>query len=187
MKQYFTGFFTAVCLTASTFIFMGSKEKNMGHIIVDSIVMKNPETGDETVIDPGMISFSREDNVFATMGAGKSSGVFSLLNNDNGVVVLMGKGASDDGFISTWNGNSMTASIGTSKNGERGIVFYGNDIKPKSFLGMDLFNAGTLQLFNANGEPVVESGAEDKNENYGHGFLKVNDQNGFPDWSVKSN
>jgi antitoxin component YwqK of YwqJK toxin-antitoxin module len=29
MKQYFTGFFTAVCLTASVFIFMGSQNKNL--------------------------------------------------------------------------------------------------------------------------------------------------------------
>ena len=37
MKQYFTGFFTAVCLTASVFIFMGSKNKNLGDIKVSSI------------------------------------------------------------------------------------------------------------------------------------------------------
>ena len=186
MKQYFTGFFTAVCLTASTFIFIGSKEKSMGHIVVDSIVMKNPETGDGTVIDPGMISFSRDDNIYATMGAGKSSGVFSLLNDDNGVVLLMGKGASTDGFISTWNGKTMTASIGSLKGGERGIVVYGDDNKQKSFFGMDLNKAGTLQLFNAEAEPVVESGASYANEDRGQGFLKVNDENGFPDWNTDS-
>ena len=30
MRQYFTGFFTAACLTSSIFIFMGSKNKNLG-------------------------------------------------------------------------------------------------------------------------------------------------------------
>ena len=143
----------------------------MGHIVVDSIVMKNPETGDGTVIDPGMISFSRDDNIYATMGAGKSS-VFSLLNDDNGVVLLMGKGASTDGFISTWNGKTMTASIGSLKGGERGIVVYGDDNKQKSFFGMDLNKAGTLQVFNAEAEPVVESGASYANEDRGQGFLE---------------
>ena len=40
MKQYFTGFLTAVCLTASVFIFMGSQNKNLGDIEADSIVLK---------------------------------------------------------------------------------------------------------------------------------------------------
>ena len=65
----------------------------------------------------------------------------------------MGKGASTDGFISTWNGKTMTASIGSLKGGERGIVVYGDDNKQKSFFGMDLNKAGTLQLFNAEAEP----------------------------------
>ena len=187
MKQYFTGFFTATCLTTSVFIFMGSTDNNMGHIIVDSIIMRNPDTGDKTILDPGMISFSRDDNIYATMGAGKSSGVFSLLNDDNGVVLLMGEGASNDGFISTWNGKTMTASVGSLKGGERGIVFYGDDTKQKSFLGMDKQNTGLLQLFNARGEKVVESGASYDNNNNGQGYVKANDENGFPEWSTDSN
>ena len=31
MKQYFTGFFTAVCLTASVFIFMGSQNTSLAN------------------------------------------------------------------------------------------------------------------------------------------------------------
>ena len=51
---------------------------------------------------------------------------------------------------------------------------------------MDLNKAGTLQLFNAEAEPVVESGASYANEDRGQGFLKVNDENGFPDWNTDS-
>mgnify|MGYP001168143592 CR=1 FL=1 len=43
MKQYFLGFFTAVCLTASLFIFMGSQNKNFGDIIVESITLVNED------------------------------------------------------------------------------------------------------------------------------------------------
>ena len=81
MKQYFTGFFTAICLTTSVFIFMGSTDNNMGHIIVD----------------------------------------------------------------------------------------------------------GTLQLFNAEAESVVESGALYANEDHGQGFLKLNDENGIPSWNPGNN
>ena len=37
MKQYFTGFFTAMCLTASFFLFTGSQKNNLGDIEVNSI------------------------------------------------------------------------------------------------------------------------------------------------------
>ena len=37
MKQYFTGFFTAACLTASVFMFIGAESKNLGDIEVNSI------------------------------------------------------------------------------------------------------------------------------------------------------
>jgi len=46
MKQYFTGFFTAVCLTISFFLFMGSNQKtlkginNLGHIKVTGITIE---------------------------------------------------------------------------------------------------------------------------------------------------
>jgi len=42
MKQYFTGFFTAVCLTASVFLFMGFQNKNLGDIEVNSITVRAP-------------------------------------------------------------------------------------------------------------------------------------------------
>ena len=35
MKQYFTGFFTAACLTASVFMFIGAESKNLGDIEVN--------------------------------------------------------------------------------------------------------------------------------------------------------
>ena len=37
MKQYFTGFFTAACLTASVFMLIGAESKNLGDIEVNSI------------------------------------------------------------------------------------------------------------------------------------------------------
>jgi hypothetical protein len=43
MKQYFTGVFTAVCLTASVFLFMGSQNKNLGDIEVNSITVITPD------------------------------------------------------------------------------------------------------------------------------------------------
>ena len=37
MKQYFTGFFTAFCLTASAFLFLGAQNNDLGDVIVRSL------------------------------------------------------------------------------------------------------------------------------------------------------
>ena len=46
MKQYFLGFFTAVCLTSSLFIFIGSSNRNLGDITVSSISIYPNKNGD---------------------------------------------------------------------------------------------------------------------------------------------
>ncbi len=48
MKQYFTGFFTGACLVASSVMFMGAQNKNLGDIEVRSISIKN-SYGKQTV------------------------------------------------------------------------------------------------------------------------------------------
>ena len=48
MKQYFTGFFTAVCLTVSVFLFLAATIPELGDIKAKSITIVN-EDGVETV------------------------------------------------------------------------------------------------------------------------------------------
>ena len=69
MKQYFTGFFTGACLVASAVMFMGASNKNLGDIIVDSIVIDG-ELG-RTVIVGGSIGTYNADGKmvnFITVG-----------------------------------------------------------------------------------------------------------------------
>ena len=48
MKQYFTGFFTAFCLTASAFLFLGAQNNDLGDVIVRSLKVIDDE-GNEVV------------------------------------------------------------------------------------------------------------------------------------------
>ena len=45
MKQYATGFITAVCLTSSLFLFIGSQRTTLGDIVVNSIVVRDNGRG----------------------------------------------------------------------------------------------------------------------------------------------
>ena len=77
MKQYFTGFFTAVCLTASVFIFMGSQNKNLGDIEADSIKLTG-EIGTTYLVPSGLALRNKDGNLVFIVAVGDESGGGSL-------------------------------------------------------------------------------------------------------------
>ena len=92
MKQYFTGFFTAVCLTASVFIFMGTQNKNLGDIVVNSISIKS-ENGETNIYD----------------------GYIQTNNADGKLTAYLGTGEGGAGYLSTYNEHEvMTGYFGTN-------------------------------------------------------------------------
>ena len=112
MKQYFTGFFTAVCLTASVFMFMGSQNKNLGDIIVDSITIKG-ELGVTTIMGGGIIFYSSNGEPKVMLGASESNGFLLIYNSDSKETASLG-----NGFIRTYNADGKEiAYLGTGENG----------------------------------------------------------------------
>ena len=81
MKQYFTGFFTAVCLTASVFLFMGSQNKNLGAIEVESIVLKG-ENG-KTIIMPGILAIYNNDDTKDNISQSSSTASSDEIQKDD--------------------------------------------------------------------------------------------------------
>ena len=71
MKQYFTGFFTAVCLTASVFLFMGTQNKNLGDIVVNSISIKG-ENGETNIYDGYIQTNNADGKEIAYLGTGEN-------------------------------------------------------------------------------------------------------------------
>ena len=115
MKQYFTGFFTAVCLTASVFIFMGSQNKNLGDIVVNSISIKG-ENGETNIYD-GYIQTNNADGKLTTyLGTGNNSGGHVQTHNADGKqTAYLGTGEGGGGFLATHNTlGVMTGYFGTS-------------------------------------------------------------------------
>ena len=105
MRQYFTGFFTAVCLTASVFIFMGSQNKNLGDIEADSISLTS-ELGTTYLIGGG-ITFENKD--------GKD-------------VINIGISDDDSGFLSTYNADGKeTSFLGTDIEGSGALMINNMD------------------------------------------------------------
>ena len=122
MNQYFTGFFTAVCLTASVFIFMGSQNKNLGDIEANSIKIKGVY-GETTILDGTIITYNADGKQTSYLGTGDGGGGFLTTNNADGKqTAYLGTGESGSGFLATHNTlGVMTGYFGTNQDND-GIV-----------------------------------------------------------------
>ena len=185
MKQYFTGFFTAICLTSSMFLFMGSKKTSHGDIVAESILIKNPKTGLDTYIEAGIITLGKNGKGYVAIGAGDKAGTFGLLG-ENGPLVLMGIGAtSDEGFICTYNNkNDVAVQLGTFGDKMRGLSIHDENSVTKSFIGIDEKNSGRIILANKNREPAFSAGATYDYGKRGVGYIHLGDQFGDTGWSA---
>ena len=95
MKQYFTGFFTAACLTVSVFMFIGAESKNLGDIEVNSI---------KVVDKNGKITVHLGTNVIG-------GGWLGTYNADGKKTSYLGTGVGGTGILVTYNADGIETSI----------------------------------------------------------------------------
>ena len=124
MKQYFTGFFTAICLTSSIFIFMGSKNKDLGDIIVTSITVRPGKYGG------GFIkTFNENENQTTYIGTGENGvGMIGIHNRNGNQIAYFGSGEGGSGFLKTYNQfGKRTSYLGSGDNGGGVLQTYNKD------------------------------------------------------------
>ena len=127
MKQYFTGFFTAICLTTSVFLFMVSQNRNHGAIEVSSITIKDKYSASAIAI---------------------SSDGMMMINNKGKKLVSIGQGDALGGAIRTFSedGREM-AFFGANKDGDGGILRTKNIFGEETgYFGTDIKNNGIVTL-----------------------------------------
>ena len=127
MKQYFTGFFTAVCLTASVFLFMGSQNKNLGDIVAKSIRIMGDGKSGETNIVGGVL----QTESIRIRGDGKLGetlivgGGIGIMSNVGKSVVILSSTKDGTGNIQTYNANEkVTAYLGTNMKNDGTIILF---------------------------------------------------------------
>ena len=144
MKQYFTGFFTAVCLTASAFLFMGAQNKNLGDITVDSITLTDENY--RCTISPDGINIGKRDGSFyglmATMSCSDTGGMLGLFNSNDKVIVNLGSSDDGNGFFTTHHKDGTVVTIlGSKDDGDGSLLINNANGKQAS----SLIYAGNLQ------------------------------------------
>ena len=161
MKKYFTGFFTAMCLTGSLFILMGSRSQFHQDINANSNIVPNSD-GSMTILDGnGITTYNNEGKVVSTLGKkNDEQGHLLLSNMDGNTMCYLGSGS--------YGGTLLTYNI-------RG--------KETSQLGTGKRSHGGLMIYNRNGINVAELTTFDKGDYFrGDGGLILNDRNGEDVW-----
>lgn len=162
MKNYFTGFFTAICLTVSSFILLGARSEFHQDIIANSIIVPNDD-GSMTILDGDGIT---------------------TYNADGKVVSVLGKQNDDQGhlMLSNMEGNAICF-LGSKDHGGA-LLTYNNRGKETSQLGTGKGSHGGLMIYNRNGVNVAELTTLDNGDYFrGDGGLVLNDRHGEDVWT----
>ena len=166
MKQYFTGFFTAFCLTASAFLFLGAQNNDLGDVIVRSL----------KVIDD-------EGNEVVTLASYKLGGFIWVWNNRGSQAVEMSVDGNSGGYFraNDIEGKSKVE-VRAGGNDSRGglIETYNATGAMTSYLGTGKSGIGILRTFNDSGVETGYFGTSKDRD----GMVVLSDQNGQIGWSV---
>ena len=132
MKQYFTGFFTAVCLTSSIFFFVGA-QKNHGDLLVSSLKIKDRYSASSITIE--------------------SEGI-TMVNNKGKKLLSIGKGDVLGGSIRAFSpeGREMIY-LGSNIDGDGGVIKIRNIFGEETgSFGTDINKNGIATLSDRYGE-----------------------------------
>ena len=103
MKQYFTGFFSALCLSASFYFFAYANHDNSGNEEKDKVVLSSVDG--QTIIEGGSMRFiNKEGKEIVYIGVSKKmAGKIQLQNRSGYKIASMGAwygdGFSGNGYI----------------------------------------------------------------------------------------
>ena len=120
MKKYTIGLITGALLAVSAMMFMGSQNKNLGDITVNSITVLDDGNG-------GFITTYNTDGIqTAYLGTAVGGGGHLSTSNDDGKkTAYLGTGEGGAGYLSTYNEHEvMTGYFGTGKENDGLAVLF---------------------------------------------------------------
>ena len=182
MKQYFTGFFTAVCLTTSLLFFFGFAD------IRDEIIVKDA-TGSALITGNRIVFFDNNGKKSCEIGASDKGGLLFLyaLDEKNGETTntVSLQSVSNQGAL-VINSKGNNAAVISSTNSGGFISIYDGKENRKEVAALFSNNSldGQLDLKNNRGNTVAKIGAL-RNDTYkGDGFINLFDRYGDYGWAT---
>ena len=181
MKQYFTGFFTAMVFTSSLFLFVGAKKRTIDNLTVRKIMII--DSGDKQI---GEIGSDKGNSYFWLKSTRSDKPNISLVADKSQSEILIGSSSGREA-ISLGINKNMGGNIRVNqKNGSRALVLksdkmgngqflcYNHREKETLFVGTSDINSGQIKTFNALGVETVFVGTDDNDA----GLVGVNNNTG---------
>ena len=181
MKQYFTGFITAMVFTSSLFLFIGAKKRTIDNLTVQRITIVD-SAGDQV----GEIGSNRTNSYLWLKSTRSKKPNINLVANSRQSEILM-RGASGREAISFGINKNMGGKIRVNqKNGSRALVLesdkmgngkflcYNHRDKETLFVGTSDINSGQIKTYNALGAETVFLGTDENDA----GLVHVNNNIG---------
>ena len=181
MKQYFTGFITAVVFTSSLFLFFGAKTQTIDNLVIKKIIIV--DSGGHKV---GEIGSDRSNSyLWLKSNRSKKPDINLIAGNRQSEIVL--RGASGRDAISLGTNKNMGGNIRINqKNGSRSLMLesdklgngqflcYNHREEETLFVGTSSINSGQIKTYNALGAETVFLGTDDNDA----GLIHVSNSNG---------
>ena len=181
MKQYFTGFITAIFFTSSLFLFIGAKKRTIDNLTVQRITIV--DGGGDQVGEIGSV----RNNSYLWLKSTKSEKPNINLATDSKRSEILLRGASGQEAISISTKKNMGGNIRVNqKNGSRALLLgsdkmgngqflcYNHREKETLFVGTNDINSGQIKTFNALGAETIFLGTDDNDA----GLVQVNNNSG---------
>ena len=181
MNQYFTGFFTAMVLTSSLFLFIGAKKRTIDNLTVQKITIVG-DNGDQV----GEIGSDRNNPYLWLKSIRSKKPNIDLVADSRQSQIIM-RGASGRDAISLGINKNMGGNIRINqKNASRALVMqsdkmgngqilcYNHREKETLFVGTNSINSGQIKTYNALGAETVFLGTDDNDA----GLVNVNNNIG---------
>ena len=181
MNQYFTGFFTAMVLTSSLFLFIGAKKRTIDNLTVQKITIVG-NNGDQV----GEIGSDRNNPYLWLKSIRSKKPNIDLVADSRQSQIIM-RGASGRDAISLGINKNMGGNIRINqKNASRALVMqsdkmgngqilcYNHREKETLFVGTNSINSGQIKTYNALGAETVFLGTDDNDA----GLVNVNNNIG---------
>ena len=181
MKQYFTGFFTAMVFTSSLFLFISAKKRTIDNLIVQKITII--DSGDKQI---GEIGSDKGKSYLWLKSTRSKKPNISLVADRSQSEILM-RGPSGREAINLGINKNMGGNIRVNqKNGSRALVLesdkmgngqflcYNHRDKETLYVGTNDINSGQIKTFNSLGVETVFLGTDDNDA----GLVHVNNNIG---------
>ena len=179
MKQYFSGFFTAVCLTASVFLFFGAND------VKDELIIKD-ENGTTVINGLGLQTYNLDGKVTAFIGNSVDGGAIRLADDAQNVKVAAYVGTDKAGALTIYcDNNAVGTIISANPTGGSVCIYSATDItKPRGLFSIADSDDGRILLLNNKNNYNVNLGSIYNDTHKGDGFINLYDRYGDFGWGI---